>query len=122
MQVLKITEKNIAVASEIVKNGGLVVYPTETVYGLGCDPFNIQAVKQVFQVKGNRKKQLPILASSIEHVEKVAYLSETAKCVAAKFWPGRWTSKFRYIFNFSRLYLCETKASMTSLNVCVLPL
>ena len=59
MQVLKITEKNIAVASEIVKNGGLVVYPTETVYGLGCDPFNIQAVKQVFQVKGNRKKPLP---------------------------------------------------------------
>ena len=88
MQVLKATEKNIAVASEIVRNGGLVVYPTETVYGLGCDPFNIRAVKRVFQVKGDRKKPLPILASSIEYVEKVAYLSENAKCVATKFWPG----------------------------------
>jgi len=88
MQVLRATEKNIAVASEIVRNGGLVVYPTETVYGLGCDPFNIQAVKRVFQVKGDRKKPLPILASSIEYVEKIAYLSENAKCVATKFWPG----------------------------------
>jgi L-threonylcarbamoyladenylate synthase len=88
MQVLKATEKNIAVASEIVRNGGLVVYPTETVYGLGCAPLNIQAVKRVFQVKGERKKPFPILASSIEDIEKVAYLSESAKCVAARFWPG----------------------------------
>jgi L-threonylcarbamoyladenylate synthase len=88
MQVLKATEKNIAVASEIVRHGGLVVYPTETVYGLGCDPSNIQAVKRVFQVKGHREKPLPILASSIEKIEKVAYLSENAKRVAAKFWPG----------------------------------
>lgn len=88
MQVLKATEKNIAVASEIVRKGGLVVYPTETVYGLGCDPFSIRAVERVFQVKGNREKPLPILASSIGHVEKVAYLSESVKCVAAKFWPG----------------------------------
>jgi L-threonylcarbamoyladenylate synthase len=88
MQVLKATEKNIVAASEIVRKGGLVVYPTETVYGLGCDPFNIEAVKRVFQVKGDRKKPLPILASSIKYVEKVAYLSESAKCVVAKFWPG----------------------------------
>lgn len=88
MQVLKATRKNIVVASEVVRNGGLVVYPTETVYGLGCDPLNIEAVKRVFQVKGDRKKPLPILASSIEHTEKVAFLSKSVKGVAAKFWPG----------------------------------
>jgi len=88
MRVLKTTEKNIVVASEIVRNGGLVVYPTETVYGLGCDPLNVEAVKRVFQVKGDRKKPLPILASSIKHVEKIAYLSESAKSVAKKLWPG----------------------------------
>jgi len=95
MRVLKATEKNIAVASEIIRNGGLVVYPTETVYGLGCDPFNIQAVEKVFQAKGNRKKPLPILASNIEHIEKVAYLSKNAKLVAAKFWPGPLTIVLR---------------------------
>jgi len=95
MQILKATEKNIAVASEIVRNGGLVVYPTETVYGLGCDPLNVRAVERVFQVKGDRKKPLPILASSIRDVEKVAYLSEGAKCCAAKFWPGPLTIVLR---------------------------
>jgi len=95
MQVLKATEKNIAVASEIVRKGGLVVYPTETVYGLGCNPLNIQAVKRVFQVKGGREKPLPILASSKEHVEKVAYLSENAKSVVARFWPGPLTIVLR---------------------------
>jgi len=88
MQVLKATRKNIAVASEVVRSGGLVVYPTETVYGLGCDPLNIEAVKRVFRVKGDRKKPLPILASSIEHIEKVTYLSKSVKSVTARFWPG----------------------------------
>lgn len=88
MQVLKATEENIAVASEVIRGGGLVVYPTETVYGLGCDPLNIQAVRRVFQVKGDRDKPLPILASNIGHIEKIAYLSESVKRVAARFWPG----------------------------------
>jgi L-threonylcarbamoyladenylate synthase len=95
MQVLKVTEKNIAFASKIVRHGGLVVYPSETVYGLGCDPFNIRAIERVFQVKDDRKKPLPILASSVEHVEKVAFLSESAKCVAVKFWPGPLTLVLR---------------------------
>jgi L-threonylcarbamoyladenylate synthase len=88
MQILDATEKNIVFASTIVKKGGLVVYPTETVYGLGCDPFNIESVKRVFQVKGDRKKPLPILASDIKHIESIAYLSENAKHVATRFWPG----------------------------------
>jgi len=106
MQVLKATEKNVAVVSEIVRNGGLVVYPTETVYGLGCDPFNIRAVERVFQVKGDRKKPLPILASSIEQVEKVAYLSENAKHVA-KFWPGPLTIVLRKKPSLPDMVTCD---------------
>jgi len=82
------TKDNILFASRIVKEGGLVVYPTDTVYGLGCDPFNVTAVKRVFRVKGERKKPLPLLASSIEHVEKIASMSPEAKKVAERFWPG----------------------------------
>ncbi|MDH5390461.1 MAG: Sua5/YciO/YrdC/YwlC family protein, partial [Candidatus Bathyarchaeota archaeon] len=67
MRVLKATRDNILTASRIVSEGGLVVYPTETVYGLGCDPFNSEAVKRVFKVKGERRKPPPILASSISH-------------------------------------------------------
>ena len=64
------------------------MYPTDTVYGLGCDPFNAEAVKRVFRVKGERKKPLPILASDIEHVGKIAYLPENARKIVDRFWPG----------------------------------
>jgi L-threonylcarbamoyladenylate synthase len=94
MRLLKATRDNILTASRIVRKGGLVVYPTETVYGLGCDPFNTEAVKRVFDVKGERKKPPPILASSINHVEKIAYMSQAGKKVAEKFWPGPLTLVF----------------------------
>ena len=94
MRVLKATRDNILTASRIARKGGLVVYPTETVYGLGCDPFNIEAVKRVFEVKGERRKPPPILASSISHVEKIAYMSQAGKKVAEKFWPGPLTLVF----------------------------
>ncbi len=79
---------NVLVASQIVKEGGLVVYPTDTVYGLGCSPFNVEAVKRIFKVKGERRKPLPVLASSTEHIEKIAILSKKAKKIAKFFWPG----------------------------------
>jgi len=65
-----------------------VVYPTDTVYGLGCDPFNVDAVKRVFRVKGERKKPLPILSCCLPDFEKIVYLSEKAKKLAERFWPG----------------------------------
>ena len=85
---MKATTRNILTASQTVKKGGLVVYPTETVYGLGCSPFHAEAVKRVFEVKGLRKKPLPILASDIEQVEKIAHMSEKARRIAEEFWPG----------------------------------
>ena len=88
MRILKATADNILVASKIVRRGGLVVYPTDTVYGLGCDPLNVRAIKRLFKTKGERKKPLPILASDVEHVEKIAHLSERARKIAARFWPG----------------------------------
>lgn len=88
MRVLKVTSKNIATASSIVKKGGVVVYPTETVYGLGCDPFNIEAVKRVFRIKGERKKPLPLLSCGVADVKKIAELPERAEKIAERFWPG----------------------------------
>ncbi len=88
MQILKVTSDNLAIASQILADGGLVAYPTDTVYGLGCNPFNIKALKRVFEVKGERDKPLPTLASDVESIEKIAFLSRKARKIAAKFWPG----------------------------------
>jgi len=94
MTVLKATKTNIRAAAQIARRGGLVVYPTETVYGLGCDPLNVQAVKRVLDVKGDRKKPLPVLAASIVDADKVAFVSPNGKKLAAKFWPGQLTMVF----------------------------
>ena len=88
MSILKATKNNIEAAARIVRNGGLVVYPTETVYGIGCDPLNVQAVKRIIDVKGDRNKPLPILASTIGDAERIAFVSGNCKKLAAKFWPG----------------------------------
>jgi len=88
MRVLKVTAENVRFAAEVVKKGGLVVYPTDTVYGLGCNPFNLEAVKRVFRVKGERKKPLPVLAFSMEDAERIAEFGEDARRVAGHFWPG----------------------------------
>jgi L-threonylcarbamoyladenylate synthase len=94
MTVLKATKTNFMKASQIVRRGGLVVYPTETVYGLGCDPLNVQAVKRILKVKGARNKPLPVLAASIVDAEKVAFLSPNGKKLATTFWPGPLTMVF----------------------------
>jgi L-threonylcarbamoyladenylate synthase len=89
MLLLKATKDNISQAAKTVKNGGLVVYPTDTVYGLGCDPFNIKAVEKLFKAKGERKnKPLPILASSLKAVERIANINENAEKITKKYWPG----------------------------------
>jgi len=88
MRILKATNKNIRLAAETIKKGGLVVYPTDTVYGLGCNPFNVNSVRKVFEVKGRTRKPLPVLAYSIKDVEKVAEVTESTVKIARKFWPG----------------------------------
>jgi L-threonylcarbamoyladenylate synthase len=88
LNILKVTKYNIRVTSRIAERGGLIIYPTETVYGLGCNPFDVEAVKQILKLKGNRKKPLPVLAASINDAEKIATFSQKGKKLATKFWPG----------------------------------
>ncbi len=82
-------EEGIRKASTIVKKGGTVVFPTDTVYGLGCDPRNLQAVQSVYRIKGrNESKHLPILGFSIDEISKIAFFDKLSKKIADKFWPG----------------------------------
>jgi L-threonylcarbamoyladenylate synthase len=106
MTVLKATKNNIMVAAQIVKRGGLVVYPTETVYGLGCDPFNAEAVKRILKVKDNRSKPLPVLAASIVDADKISFVSPNGKRLAAKFWPGPLTMVFPKKPNLPDIVTC----------------
>jgi L-threonylcarbamoyladenylate synthase len=78
--------------ASIVKHGGVVVFPTDTIYGIGCDPYNDAAVKRIFRIKGrDEKKPLPVLAYSARDAEKLIALGRTGMALAKKYWPGALT-------------------------------
>lgn len=92
LQALKCTESGIAQCAKIVKSGGVVVFPTDTVYGIGCDPYNDSAVKRIFEIKGREeKKPLPVLVGSIADAEEIVILGRAGRALAEKFWPGALT-------------------------------
>lgn len=76
-------------AVRVLRRGGVVAFPTETTYGLGCDPRNAKAVAKVFRIKGrDRSKALPLVASSSLEVKRVAILDGTATLLGRRYWPG----------------------------------
>lgn len=90
METLLLTEKDIDRAAEIIKNGGLVAMPTETVYGLAADALNGEAVAKIFKAKG-RPMDNPLIVhiSDIKQIEKlVSFFPQKAQKLAEKFWPG----------------------------------
>ena len=89
LQSLSTHVRDIEKAASIVKRGGIVAYPTDTVYGLGCDPHNSQAVKRAMHAKGKkRQRPFPILVSSSGMANRIAVMDRRAKTLASSFWPG----------------------------------
>lgn len=90
MRVLPATPGGLAVAAAAIRAGEVVAYPTETVYGLGADPFNESALARLFEIKG-RPETNPVLliVSDAEEVGRVAAeVSEAARACMDAFWPG----------------------------------
>ena len=83
-------------AAEILRAGGLVAFPTETVYGLGADATNDRAVARIYEVKG-RPQINPLIAhvANVEEALAQAEFSSSALTLAAKFWPGPLTLVLR---------------------------
>jgi len=81
--------------SEIIKNGGIAVVPTETVYGLVVDAFNIGAQKALYKIKNRDvKKPLIVMSYNIENLRIFVDISGKALKIAEKFWPGQLTLIF----------------------------
>lgn len=97
-------------AVEILKRGGVVAYPTETVYGLGCDATNERAVKKLFSIKGRSEKNpIPILIGSKEDLaDYVREIPDVAKRWIEDFWPGPLTLVFRAAPKFPAALLAGT--------------
>lgn len=76
-------------ASRHVAAGGLIAFPTDTVYGIGCDPFDERAVGLVYAAKGRpASKPLPVLGASASSLSGLASIGGRAARLADRFWPG----------------------------------
>ncbi|MFL6490586.1 MAG: L-threonylcarbamoyladenylate synthase [Nitrososphaera sp.] len=91
-QIFQCSDEAVASCALVVKHGGVVVYPTDTIYGIGCDPYNDLAVKRIFSIKGrDEKKPLPVLTHSIQNAERIVSLGTIGRTLAKRYWPGALT-------------------------------
>jgi L-threonylcarbamoyladenylate synthase len=88
-RIIAVSDTAIKEAAEILKNGGLVAMPTETVYGLAGNALDDKAVAKIFEAKG-RPAFNPLIAhvASTAQAEHYAVMDGRAKALAQKFWPG----------------------------------
>lgn len=83
------TDENIRAAARAISDGGLVVFPTETVYGIGADAASPAAVRRIFEAKG-RPSDNPLIVHVADHddVSRLAEVTDTARRLMETFWPG----------------------------------
>jgi L-threonylcarbamoyladenylate synthase len=112
MITLKYSKKNhqkiIHACIVALLDGKTVVYPTETSYGIACDPASKKGLQRLYQIKGRpKKKPIHVIPPSIAFVKQVVQWNATAQKLAKKFWPGSLTlvlpliSKASYLHQFA---------------------
>ena len=88
----EISSQQLEKAIAVLKRGGVVVFPTETAYGLAADATNPVATKRVCEIKERiEEKVLPVIAADLDMVESFAGLTSKLKVLASKHWPGALT-------------------------------
>lgn len=97
MDALRITPENraeaVARAAKILRDGGVVLFPTDTVYGLAAHPAHPEALRRIYEIKGRDfNKPIAFLASDAEALDRFgARISAAARAFAKRFWPGSLT-------------------------------
>jgi tRNA threonylcarbamoyl adenosine modification protein (Sua5/YciO/YrdC/YwlC family) len=77
---------------DVLKEGGVIGYPTDTVYGLGCDLFNPEAIKKIHRLKKtDEKKPLSFICSDLKDISRYAYVSNYAYKMMKHLLPGSYT-------------------------------
>jgi L-threonylcarbamoyladenylate synthase len=75
--------------ASLIDGGSIVVFPTDTVYGIGCDPLNGSSVLNLYKIKNRPlEKHLPILTNSVSNLTDMVELTDNAKKLINCFWPG----------------------------------
>ncbi len=85
-------ERYIQQAVEVLRQGGLIIYPTDTVYGLGCDLYNKRGIERIYLLKGKRKKmRLSFICPDLKDIARYAHVSTPAYKIMRRLLPGPYT-------------------------------
>ncbi len=76
---------------EVLKEGGVIGYPTDTIYGVGCDLFNQEAIRKIHRLKRDEKKPLSFICSDLKDIRRYAYVSNYAYKMMKRLLPGPYT-------------------------------
>ena len=89
-RVLPVSPETLRLAGDILREGGLVAFPTDTVYGVGALAFDARAVESIYAAKARPvEKAIPVLIADLAELAKVTEnIPEMAARLAARFWPG----------------------------------
>ncbi len=92
MLILSPTNSNIQKARRIVRQGGAIIYPTDTLYGLGVDIFNQKAIKKIIGLKGRSfNKPISVAVSDLRQIRQLAYLNQRQEKFIRALFPGPFT-------------------------------
>ena len=102
-------QSTIEAATRVLKDGGLIAYPTDTLYALGVDPRNREALARLFETKRRPPaREVPLVAANIAQVEKcLGKLPHSGRILAETFWPGPLTLVIEMYSDSSRAVLTE---------------
>jgi len=80
-------------AAAIIQTGGVIAFPTDTVYGIGVSAFNGKAIEKIYEVKGrSHLKAIPVLLGDVEDLDQISSpLTPAVQRIISKFWPGALT-------------------------------
>ena len=85
-------ERLLLKAVEVLRDGGLIIYPTDTVYGLGCNLLNKKGLERIYQIKGkDKRKLLSFICPNLKEIAKYAHVSTPAYKVMRHLLPGPYT-------------------------------
>ena len=92
MKQISCDSDGIRFAVESIKKGQVIIFPTDTVYGIGCDPYDDDAIDRIFKIKKrDNTKSLPVLEYSKQIMEDIVEFDSITNLITSKFWPGQLT-------------------------------
>ena len=89
-------------ARNALKNGSVIIYPTDTVWGIGCDPFNQKSVDNLFKIKDKKEEGVSILISNKELISEYCLTTTKNKEIINKLFPGPVTVILKSKINFAK--------------------